>query len=210
MSYNSKAICHLGRWTIASGIPAVRHRVRSLAPRFGQEEFAVQQAMEGAIGQRQVDGDDAIVNLAGGPAVLVLNSGGLVPLLGATGLVEDADDLRTRWREATRCWSRSRIRRWSHLARLKNCCKVLGAIAGGQGDRLDALSRQVGELPVDINAEMISCPHSQSNRQSVGEIAEFWAEGPGSRRRSWWLAPQKALSQLWQPLEIEVNIPLAL
>jgi len=36
-----------------------------------------------------------VVILAGGPAVLVLNSGGLVPLLGTTGLVEHTDDSRT-------------------------------------------------------------------------------------------------------------------
>jgi hypothetical protein len=29
ISYSSKPIRHLGRWAIASGIPAVRHRVRS-------------------------------------------------------------------------------------------------------------------------------------------------------------------------------------
>ena len=50
--------------------------------------------MERSLGQHQVNRDDAIVILAGGPAVLVLNSGGLVPLLGTTGLVKDTDDVR--------------------------------------------------------------------------------------------------------------------
>src|SRR5262249_54535543 len=65
------------------------------APHFGQEEFAVQQAMERSVGQRQVNRDDAIVDLAAGATVLVLNSGGLVPLLGTTGLVKHTNDART-------------------------------------------------------------------------------------------------------------------
>jgi len=33
----------------------------------------------------------------------------------------------------------------------------LGSHIGGHGDGLNALSGQVGELPLDINAEMMSC-----------------------------------------------------
>src|SRR5262249_2854704 len=60
-------------------------------PLLGQVQLAVQQAVEVAGGVAEVDGDDAVVHLAGGAAVLPLNAGGLVPLLGATGVVEGAD-----------------------------------------------------------------------------------------------------------------------
>src|SRR5262249_20301455 len=56
----------------------VDHRLRNpcgatpgavAAPGLGQEEFVVEQAVERPIGQGQMDGDDAVVVLAGGPAL---------------------------------------------------------------------------------------------------------------------------------------------
>src|SRR5262249_53566321 len=61
------------------------------APLPRQVQVAVEQAVEVAGGVAEVDGDDAVVHLAGGAAVLALDAGGLVPLLGAAAVVEDTD-----------------------------------------------------------------------------------------------------------------------
>src|SRR5262249_33281012 len=54
-------------------------------PRLGQVQVAVEQAVEIQGSVAEVDGDDAVVDLAAGPAVLPLDAGGLVALLGAAG-----------------------------------------------------------------------------------------------------------------------------
>src|SRR5262249_24856289 len=56
-------------------------------PRLGQVQVAVEQAVEIQGSVAEVDGDDAVVDLAAGPAVLPLDAGGLVALLGAAGVV---------------------------------------------------------------------------------------------------------------------------
>ena len=43
------------------------------------------------------------------------------------------------------------------LGQAQELLQGLGSHVGGHGDGLDALSGQVGELPLDINAEMMSC-----------------------------------------------------
>src|SRR5262249_12067280 len=60
-------------------------------PLAGQVQLAVQQAVGVAGGVAEVDGDDAVVHLAGSAAVLALDARGLVPLLGAAAVVEGAD-----------------------------------------------------------------------------------------------------------------------
>src|SRR5512135_1227946 len=49
-------------------------------PALGQEQLAVEQAVEVAAGQPQVDGDEAVLGLAQAAAPLLLDAGGLVPL----------------------------------------------------------------------------------------------------------------------------------
>src|SRR5512135_2528025 len=63
-------------------------------PALGQEQLAVEQAVEVAAGQPQVDGDEAVLGLAQAAAPLLLDAGGLVPLLGVAGLVEEPDGVR--------------------------------------------------------------------------------------------------------------------
>lgn len=43
---------------------------------------------------REVDADDAVLDLADGPAVLALHAGRLVPLPNDAGLVDESDDAR--------------------------------------------------------------------------------------------------------------------
>src|SRR5207249_7089213 len=62
-----------------------------VGPRLGQEQLEVDEALVAAPGHGEVDGDDAVVDLAGAAEVLALHAGGLVALLEAAGLVDDAD-----------------------------------------------------------------------------------------------------------------------
>src|SRR6266511_2333437 len=176
-----------------------------LAPHFGQEEFAVQQAVERSLGQRQVNRDDAIVILAGGPAVLVLNSGGLVPLLGTTGLVEHTNDSRTAMPGGDPLLESIAHQEVVPLGQGQELLQGFGGHVGGHGDGLDALSGQVGELPLDINAEMMSCSIiDEALIEESEELLNSRAQGQdlvGGHRR---MAPTKALpTRLWQPPEIE-------
>ena len=65
--------------------------VAVVGPGFGEEQLAVEQAVEAVAGVGEVDRDDAVLGLADGAAPLPLDARGLVPLLDVAGLVEDRD-----------------------------------------------------------------------------------------------------------------------
>src|SRR5262249_5928428 len=69
-----------GAATVAVGVPGL-----------GQEQGGVDQGLVVPPGDGQVDGDDAVLGLAGLAAPLPLDAGGLGPLLDGAGLVDDAD-----------------------------------------------------------------------------------------------------------------------
>ena len=81
----------------------------------------------------------------------------------------------------------------------------LGSHVGGHGDGLDALSLQVRELPLDLNAKMMSCSLIDEalvaeSEESLNSRAQAQDLVGGHRR----MAPTKALSaRLWQPPKIE-------
>src|SRR5207302_786041 len=152
-----------------------------------------------SLGQRQVNRDDAIVVLAGGPAVLVLNSGGLVPLLGTTGLVEHTNDSRTAMPGGDPLLESIAHQEVVPLGQGQELLQGFGSHVGGHGDGLDALSGQVGELPLDINAEMMSCSIIEESEELLDSRAQGQDLVGGHRR----MAPTKALpARLWQPPEI--------
>jgi hypothetical protein len=80
----------------------------------------------------------------------------------------------------------------------------LGGHVGGHGYGFDALSGQVGELPPDIDAEMMSCSIIdealvEETEESLDSRAQRQDLVSGHRR----MAPTKALpARLWQPPEI--------
>jgi len=83
--------------------------------------------------------------------------------------------------------------------RLRNPLQGLGSHVVGHGDGLDALSGQVGELPLDINAEMMSCSIID---EALIEESEELLDSP---------AQGQDLVRLWQPPAGDwVNNPLAL
>jgi hypothetical protein len=110
--------------------------------------------MEAVAGVGQVDRDDAILGLAHRPAPLPLDAGGLVPLLDVAGLVEDADGVGPGVLVA------------DDVLEAVSCPVVVPAVlaeellegphrhAGVDGDRLDALLGDVGELAGDVDREV--------------------------------------------------------
>src|SRR5207302_10960479 len=64
--------------------------VTVLVPGFGQEQLGVDQRLVAALGDAEVDGDDAVLLLATLAAPLALHARGLGPLLGSAGLVDQA------------------------------------------------------------------------------------------------------------------------
>lgn len=62
-----------------------------LMPRFFRQiQFSVHQGVEVRRGVTEVNADDAVFEFTHGPAVLTLDTGGLVAFLGEAGLVDDA------------------------------------------------------------------------------------------------------------------------
>ena len=72
-------------------MPASRQRSRSWSQDSGQEQVGIDQGLEAAAGDAEVDGDDAVLLLADLAAPLALHAGSLGALLDGAGLVDDAD-----------------------------------------------------------------------------------------------------------------------
>src|SRR5512142_3080233 len=123
-------------------------------PALGQEQLTVEQAVEVAAGQPQLDGDDAVLGLAQPAAPLLLDAGGLVPLLGIAGLVEEPDGV-----GALVLGGDEPLESVAHpaLLPLELAEELLQGARGDirlQRDRLDALLGQVGELPADVDTQV--------------------------------------------------------
>ena len=129
-----------------------------------QVKLAVQQGAEVAAAHVQVDGDDAVVLLAGRAAVLVLHARRLVALLGHGGLVDAADDAQL----VGRLLARGRqVLAGDATLDLVAHLPVVPAVVGeelleradrtpaGQGDGLHALAGQVRQQPAGIGLEVL-------------------------------------------------------
>jgi hypothetical protein len=109
---------------------------------------------------------------------LVLNSGGLVALLGTTGLVKNTDDSR-----ATVLGGDSVLELIPHpkvvpFGQAQELLQGFGSHPGGQSNGLDALSVEVRELALHINAQVMSCLliHEAIVEESE-ELLNSWAQG---------------------------------
>src|SRR5262249_26398187 len=140
-----------------------------LAPHFGQEEFAIQQTVERPVGQGQVNRDDAVVDLAGGAAILALDARGLVTLLRASRLVEDADDAGAAMSGGDDPLESIPHQEVVPLGQAQELLQGLGRDVGGYRDRLDALPRQVRELPLHISGQVRS---GSIMREAIIEASE--------------------------------------
>ena len=110
--------------------------------------------MEVIAGVAQVDRDGAVLGLADDAAPLPLHAGGLVPLLDVAGLVEDPDDLRPGVVGADESLQPVAHPVLIPLQLAEELLQGPGRHAGLDGDGLDALAGQVGELPGDVDGQV--------------------------------------------------------
>src|SRR5262249_5099836 len=62
-----------------------------VGPLLGQEQLGVDEGLVAPASDAEVDGDDAVRDLADAAQILLLHAGGLVALFECAGLVDDAD-----------------------------------------------------------------------------------------------------------------------
>ncbi len=110
--------------------------------------------MEVVARQAQMNRNDAVLGLAQPAAPLLLHAGGLVPLLGVAGLIEDPDGV------GTLVLGGDEVLEPVAEPILLPAVLAEELLQGARGDvriqcdRLDALLGQVGELASDIGAQM--------------------------------------------------------
>jgi hypothetical protein len=147
-------------------------------PALGQEQLAVEQGVEVGGGVAQVGGDDAVVLLADGPAVLPLHARRLNPLLGIAGLVDQPDAVR------------AGVFAGDDVVQPLPECVLVPLVAGeellegarrdasGQGHGLDALLGEVGQLTADVDGEVLACvAPGEAVREARQVVVEPWLEG---------------------------------
>lgn len=104
-----------------------------LVPRLGQVQVAVQQRLDAAPGDADVDGDDAVIDLADAAEVLALHAGRLVPFFrqfvsSITPTVPSRSGGRPGSTEATWRWSVPRAAPCSQRATARNAWRVRTAV----------------------------------------------------------------------------------
>src|SRR5262249_39874355 len=136
------------------GNPGLPTAFPVLRPGFWQEQFAGEKAMK-IIGRiAQVNGDDAVFDLACSAAVLPLDSWSLGAFLGASGFIKNSDGV---WVGMVACHKLMYACAHALLVPFQkrqellqgSRCHILG-----KSDGLDALARQVGQLAVYIDGQV--------------------------------------------------------
>src|SRR3989440_8898567 len=131
----------------------------AVGPGLGQEQVGVDQALVTAAADAEVDGDDAVIDLADTAEVLPLHARGLGALFQGAGLVDQPDGAQLIGRV-----DGGEPLGGVLLLQLPDAVAVPVVVleellqgadggAGLQGDGLDALGRQVGEHAADVGAE---------------------------------------------------------
>jgi hypothetical protein len=128
---------------VAIGVPALR-----------QEQLAVEKAVKVVVCETQVDADHAVLSLTETAGPLFLNAGSLVPFLDIAGLVDDPDLM-----GAGMLGGHDVLQPIAHpiFVPLELAEKLLQRPRGYtcfQGDWLDALLRQIGELPTHVHTQV--------------------------------------------------------
>ena len=126
----------------------------------------------------QVHRDDAVVDLAQGPAVLPLDAGGFVAFLGDAGLVDQSDDARP-----VGLLSRRRQGVFDDAALNggqqgvlvpdvmgEKLLKRAHGAPGGQGDGLDAFAIQVADQPAAVGVQMAKGVGGDETRSEMTQV----------------------------------------
>ncbi len=142
---------------------AVGHRVGDarlatawtvVRPALGQVQLAVDQAVEAVAGVAQVDRDQAVLRLAPRSAPLALHARRLVPLLDVAGLVDDADGMRPGVLIADDVLESVAQEVVVPVVLAEELLEGAWCDAGVEGDRLDALLGDVGDLAGDVGGQV--------------------------------------------------------
>ncbi len=131
---------------------------------------------------RQMDGDDAVLHLAPGAAILSLDAGRHVPFLRHRRLVDQADHAQLVGRGLPR--GRQVVGDDATLDAVEHAVVVpdvirqellerAGRAAGRQGDRLDAFSSQIAHQPAAIGAQV---PERRRVRETGAKRTQVLAE----------------------------------
>src|SRR5262249_1972390 len=125
-----------------------------VGPLLGQGQVGGAQGLVGAAGEAEVDGDDAVLDLAQAAEVLAGDAGGLGALLADAGLVDQADGAQLVGRQGGQQAGRVPLEVLAQPGEVpgvvaEELLEGAHGCAGGQRDRLDDLSRQVGGESAD-------------------------------------------------------------
>src|SRR5208337_2364297 len=123
-------------------------------PALRQIQVAVEQAVEVAAGEAEMDGDHAVLGLAQAAAPLLLDPGCLVSLLGITRLVDDPDSMRPGVLGGHDPEEPVTHQAFVPLELAEELLEGAWCYPCLQGDRFDALLGQIRELPPDVRAQV--------------------------------------------------------
>jgi|GEM_PF-3955778 len=122
----------------------------------GQIQFAVDEAIE--LGRRiaQMHADHAVLDLAHRAAVLALDAGGHLAFLDETGLIDNADALAVGVPAGDMLLEPVPDRRLIPAVQAQELLQIARRHAERIGHGLDALTRQIAQLPLDVQVEITS------------------------------------------------------
>jgi hypothetical protein len=130
-------------------------------PRLGQVQFAVEKRLELSVRDRQMNGDDPVVDFAHTAEVLPLHARRLVALLERTGLIKDGDGADRIGRQLGDRVAQAPL----HLideaivvpqARLEKLLQIAWRHAGMIGDRFGGLAWQIGKQATRVVLEVLN------------------------------------------------------
>jgi hypothetical protein len=129
-------------------------------PGLGQEQVGVEEGLVAAAGEAGVDGDDAVLDLAGLAAVLPLDARGVGAVLDGAGLVVQADGAEAVGGQAGKGGGEVLLQLGPGLGEgpavvAEELLEGADGDAGGQGDGLAGLAGQVGEQAAAVDAEQV-------------------------------------------------------
>ena len=170
-------------------------------PHLGQEQVRIQEGLERALGDPDVDGHDAVVDPAEAPQVLASHARRPVALLRATGLVDHPDGAQRVVGQRVENLGHASLefRAGDLVAPVGRDEELLQGADGGSTcpcDRLDTLARQVGQHAATGTVEVARRPLRQ-------ETVAVTRRVPGKRR------PQRHdfLVRHWIPSNDRSNSP---
>ena len=140
-------------------MPAALTAFAVFRPVLRQEQLGIDQGLVAAFADAQVDGDDAVVDLADTAEVLTLHAGGLGAGLQSRGLIDQPDVAQAIVGQAGQFGPDVALQLSADLSVLplvvaEELLQGADGTAGGQGDRLDTLAFEFGEQATAVGVQV--------------------------------------------------------